>query len=471
MCRVLLSGYACQRIPGRFNPVFLFLFFIFIPVSVQYPDCLIDYMDFIIVFVLILLNGIFSMSEIAVVSVRKSKLKLESQQGSKSARVALRLSEEPDRFLSTVQIGITLIGILTGMYSGDVLAGQVSPVLEKLGLSPAFSYNLSKVIIVMVVTYLTLVVGELVPKRLGMSAAEKIAKLVAPVMNFLSKITYPLVWLLARSTALVVSLLGIRSGENKVTEEEIKSIIQEGAEGGEVQEIEQDIVGRVFTLGDRKVESIMTHRNEVVWIDVNMSAGQIKEVVRQDLFEYYPVADNNLDAIRGIVGLKDLFGRIDQPDFRLEDLIVPAVCFPETMDVYRAFEQMKEKHVKQALVFDEFGNMQGLITFMDILEALVGTIPDVAEEPQIVERNAGSWFVDGQCSFYDFLDYFGLENLYAENDYNTISGLILELLEHVPVTGEKVEWGPFVLEVADMDGARIDKVLVEEKGEDTNKTD
>lgn len=420
-------------------------------------------MDFLIVFALIILNGVFSMSEIAVVSVRKSKLKLEALQGSKSAKTALELSEEPDRFLSTVQIGITLIGILTGMYSGDVLAGQVSPLFVRMGLSSTVAYNLSKVIIVVVVTYLTLIVGELVPKRLGMSASEKIAKIVAPVMNLLSKVTYPLVWLLARSTALVVRLLGIKSGDNKVTEEEIKSIIQEGAEDGEVQEIEQDIVGRVFTLGDRKVESIMTHRNDIVWIDVDMTIPEIKEVIGRNMFESYPVADKSLDAIVGIVGLKDLFCGIDNPDFDLRNMTVPAVCFPESMDVYRAFEQMKEKHVKQAFVFDEFGNIQGIITFMDILEALVGEIPDVADEPKIVQRKDNSWFVDGQCSFYDFLDYFELENLYAENDYNTISGLLLELFEHVPTTGEKVEWGPFFIEVVDMDGARIDKILVEKK--------
>lgn len=420
-------------------------------------------MDFLIVFLLILLNGVFSMSEIAIVSARKSKLKLEALQGNKSAKTALKLSEEPDRFLSTVQIGITLIGILTGMYSGDVLAGQVSPLFEKIGLTPTIAYNAAKVVIVIIVTYLTLVVGELVPKRLGMSASEKIAKLVSPIMNFLSKVTYPLVWVLSKSTALLVKLLGIKAEDNKVTEEEIKSIIQEGTDGGEVQEIEQDIVERVFTLGDRKVESIMTHRNDIVWLDVDMNIAQIKELICQSLFESYPVAKGNLDEIIGLVNLKDLFCEIDNPKFKLKDITIPAVCFPENMDVYRAFEQMKEKHVKQAFIFDEFGNMQGVITFMDILEALVGEIPDEADEPQIIERKGGGWFVDGQCSFYDFLDFFEMENLYAENDYNTISGLLLELFEHVPATGEKVEWGPFSFEIVDMDSARIDKILVEKK--------
>ena len=428
-------------------------------------------MDFLIVFFLILLNGVFSMSEIAVVSVRKSKLKVDIQQGNKSAKTALKLAEEPDRFLSTVQIGITLIGILTGMYSGDVLAGQIAPAMVRWGMLPEAAHTVAKAIIVILVTYLTLVIGELVPKRLGMSASESIAKAVAPVMNLLSKLTYPLVWLLAQSTALFVKMFGIKSAESKVTEEEIKSIIQEGAEGGEVQEIEQDIVERVFTLGDRKVESIMTHRNDVVWIDVDMTLPEIRELIGANMFESYPVADQSLDEVLGIVSLQDLFCQIDNPDFDLRKLTVPALNFPETMDAYRAFEQMKEKHVKQAFIVDEFGNMQGIITFMDILEALVGKIPDVEEEPMIVERDDHSWFVDGRCPFYDFLEYFELEDHYGDNDYNTISGLLFELFEHVPTTGEQTEWGPFTFEVADMDGARIDKVLVTRKKEEVEEAE
>lgn len=420
-------------------------------------------MDFIIVFALILLNGVFSMSEIAIISLRKSKLKMEALQGNNAAKTALKLSEEPDMFLSTVQIGITLIGILTGVFSGDVLAAYLSPVFEGMGLSTSLSYNLARAIIVIVVTYFTLVLGELVPKRLGMSAPEKIAKIVAGPMNVLSKITYPFVWILSKSTSLLVRVFRIKPQDNKVTEEEIKSMVQEGTEGGEVQIIEQDIVGRVFTLGDRKVESIMTHRNDIVWIDINMPMQQIKQIVQQNLYESYPVANGNMDEIMGIVQLKDLFIRADEPDFDLNEIVTQATCFPENMDVYKAFEQMKAKHVKQALIFDEFGSIQGIITFMDILEALVGEIPDEQDEPQIVKRKEGGWLVDGQWSFYDFLDYFELENLYAENDYNTISGLILDLLEHVPVTGEKVDWNSFSFEIVDMDGARIDKILVAKK--------
>lgn len=417
-------------------------------------------MEFIIVLALIILNGILSMSEIAIISVRRSKLKVESLQGNNNAKTALKLAEDPDVFLSTIQIGITLIGIITGVFSGDVLAGYLSPLFEKMGLTPVFSYNLARILIVIIVTYLTLIIGELVPKRIGMSNPEKIAKIVARPMNFLSKITYPFVWILSKSTSFLVRILGIKSNDNKVTEEEIKSMVQEGTEDGEVQVIEQDIVGRVFTLGDRKVESIMTHRNDIVWIDANMSLKEIKQIVQANMYESYPVADGSLEEVLGMIMLKDLFAQVDEPDFNLRNIITPATCFPENMDVYKAFEQMKAKHVKQALIFDEFGSIQGVITFMDILEALVGEIPDETDEPQIVKRKEGGWLVDGQWSFYDFLDHFELENLYAENDYNTISGLLLDLLEHVPSVGETVEWNNFRFEIVDMDGARIDKILV-----------
>lgn len=420
-------------------------------------------MDFIIVLLLILLNGIFSMSEMAIVSSRKSKLKMDAHQGNKSAKVALDLAEQPDRFLSTVQIGITLIGILTGMYSGDVLAGHFSPVLEKIGLSPTVAYSVAKTIIVIIVTYLTLILGELVPKRIGINAAEKVAKIISRPMSFLSKIASPFVWILSKSTAFLVRILHIKSSESKVTEDEIKSIIQEGTDGGEVQEIEQDIVERVFSLGDRKLDSIMTCRNDIIWIDVNMPLAEIKALICENLYEAYPVAEGSLDNVVGIVQLKDLFCKIDEPGFNLKNVVSTTAYFPENMDVYKALEHMKEKHIQQALIFDEYGNLQGVVTFKDILEALVGEIPDANDEPNIIKRDDNSWLVDAQSSFYDFLDYFGLEEMYGDNDYNTLSGLILELLGHVPKEGEKLEWGSFVFEIVDMDGARIDKIIVTEE--------
>ena len=418
-------------------------------------------MEIFIIIGLILLNGILSMSEIALVSARKARLELDAKRGNKSAQTALKLAGEPDRFLSTIQIGITLIGILTGLYSGEAFAYNLAEVVRHVPVLEPYALGVSKTIIVISVTYLTLIMGELVPKRIGMGYAERVSMLVAKPMYFLSKLALPFVWLLSKSTSLVIKITGIKANEeNKVTEEEIKAIVKEGFDGGEVQEVEQDIVERVFNLGDRNVGSIMTHRSDLVWLDVTDSIEKIREKVQENLFNIYPVASEKFDNIKGVVYLKDLFGRIDEPDFSLEEVIRPAQYLPENQSVYNALEQFKEARVKYGIVTDEFGGIQGIVTLKDIMEGLIGQVPEVGEEAEIVQRADGSWLVDGQYNFYDFLEYFDMEDLYAEHDYNTLSGLILEILERVPKTGETLTWLTFEFEIVDMDGARIDKVLV-----------
>lgn len=418
-------------------------------------------MEIFIIIGLILLNGILSMSEIALVSARKARLELDAKRGNKSAQTALKLAGEPDRFLSTIQIGITLIGILTGLYSGEAFAYNLAEVVRHVPVLEPYALGVSKTIIVIIVTYLTLIMGELVPKRIGMGYAERVSMLVAKPMYFLSKLALPFVWLLSKSTSLVIKITGIKANEeNKVTEEEIKAIVKEGFDGGEVQEVEQDIVERVFNLGDRNVGSIMTHRSDLVWLDVTDSIEKIREKVQENLFNIYPVASEKFDNIKGVVYLKDLFGRIDEPDFSLEEVIRPAQYLPENQSVYNALEQFKEARVKYGIVTDEFGGIQGIVTLKDIMEGLIGQVPEVREEAEIVQRADGSWLVDGQYNFYDFLEYFDMEDLYAEHDYNTLSGLILEILERVPKTGETLTWLTFEFEIVDMDGARIDKVLV-----------
>ena len=418
-------------------------------------------MEIFIIIGLILLNGILSMSEIALVSARKARLELDAKRGNKSAQTALKLAGEPDRFLSTIQIGITLIGILTGLYSGEAFAYNLAEVVRHVPVLEPYALGVSKTIIVIIVTYLTLIMGELVPKRIGMGYAERVSMLVAKPMYFLSKLALPFVWLLSKSTSLVIKITGIKANEeNKVTEEEIKAIVKEGFDGGEVQEVEQDIVERVFNLGDRNVGSIMTHRSDLVWLDVTDSIEKIREKVQENLFNIYPVASEKFDNIKGVVYLKDLFGRIDEPDFSLEEVIRPAQYLPENQSVYNALEQFKEARVKYGIVTDEFRGIQGIVTLKDIMEGLIGQVPEVGEEAEIVQRADGSWLVDGQYNFYDFLEYFDMEDLYAEHDYNTLSGLILEILERVPKTGETLTWLTFEFEIVDMDGARIDKVLV-----------
>ena len=395
-------------------------------------------MEILVILLLILLNGLFAMSEIALISARRSNLEMQARQGSAGARQALKLAKDPDRFLSTVQIGITLIGILTGIYSGDTLAAKFGGELARLGIPLRTATVTAQVTIVIAVTYLTIIFGELVPKRIGMNAAERAAKIVA-------------------------RLLGLQRAESKVTEAEIRSIIQEGAEDGEVQAVEQQIMGRVFSLGDRTVESIMTHRSELAWIDAAASAAQIRETVARAPHNRYPVGEGSLDKLLGVVCLKDLFLHLGDEGFDLRRLVAPAKFFHEGFEVYNALEQLRTEQLGYGIICDEFGVTRGIITLRDIFEALVGELPDPREEPDIVRREDGSCLVDGQCPFYDFLDWFGLENALPCNAYNTVSGLILDQLAHIPATGEKLEWNGFTFEIVDMDGARIDKILVSQK--------
>lgn len=424
-------------------------------------------MEIVVILALILLNGILSMSEIALVSARKSKLETDAKKGSKSAKRAFKLVNEPDKFLSTIQIGITLIGILTGLYSGEAFARDFAQVVDDIPALAPYSLVISKTVIVIVVTYLTLVLGELVPKRLGMRMSERVSKIVAAPMDILSKIAAPMVWLLSKSTSLIVKLLGVNAVEDsKVTEEEIIAIVREGYDSGELEEVEHDIVERVINLGDRNVGSIMTHRNELVWIDIKDSNEVIREKVQQNLFNAYPVISKRVDNILGVVYLKDLFGNINNEDFSLQKILHPANYLNENQSVYNALEQLKTTRTKYGIVTDEYGIVQGIVTLKDIMEALIGQLPEVGEEAYIIQLSDGNWAVDGQCPFYDFLEFFDKEYLSADNQYNTISGLILELLEHIPKTGERLAWKDFDFEIIDMDGVRIDKILVRLKDDD-----
>lgn len=420
-------------------------------------------MEVLIILGLILLNGWFSMSEMSLVSLKKSRLDNEAKRGDKKAIQAIKLAGVPDKFLSTVQIGITTIGILTGFFSGSSISVWLSKIIEKIpGLDPATAYSIAVVIIVIIVTYLTLIVGELLPKRIAMNNPERVAKYIAGPMNVISKIGSPFVWFLSVSTRGTMKLLGIKeSSSSRVTEEEIKAILQEGTEDGEIQEVEHDIVERVFNLGDRDVNSLMTHRNDLVWLDVEESLDEIRSEIQKNVHNVYPVASEQVDNIIGVVFLKDFFADFGNQDFNLREYVKPAQFVPETMNGYNVLELFRTSQQFYAIVTDEFGNVQGIVTINDLMDALVGNMvePDEHDE-QIIEREDGTWLVDGQYSFYDFLAYFDLEDLYPEHDYNTLSGLILDILERIPTTAEIVRWKNFEMEILDMDAARIDKVLV-----------
>ncbi len=296
-----------------------------------------------------------------------------------------------------------------------------------------------------------------------MNKAEGISMSIAKPMIFLARLTSPFVWLLAKSTAIIMKLLGLHKiGESKVTEEEVKAIVKESLDDGEIREIEHDIVERVFNLGDRDISSIMTHRTELIYIDIDVdkSIDKLRAKIVSNIHNTYPVVSGNIDNIIGVIHLKDLFAKLATDDFSLEKILKTASYLPENMSVYNALMHFRKVHVKYGVIIDEFGAVQGIVTLKDIMDALVGEIHEEGESKDIIRREDGSWLVDGQYSFYDFLSNFDAEYLFTDNDYNTISGLILELLGNIPKEGQKIVWNNFTFEVVDMDGARIDKVLV-----------
>lgn len=402
------------------------------------------------------------MSEIAIISARKTTLANREKQGDKGAKTALKLANNPDKFLSTVQIGITLIGILTGIYSGATLSDKVAILLNTIGLAQNISHLIAQAIIVLTVTYLSIVVGELVPKRIGMSIAEKVSVKVARPMLLLSKLAAPFVWLLSKSTEGLVNMLGLRNARSKVTEADIKLIVQEGKEDGEVQEMEQDIVERVFMLGDLHISQLMTHRSDITMLDNTLNSADVREAIAKSTHVAYPVVNTDNDKITGVAYLKDIALTLNNPEFNLTNIAKPAVFFYENMTVYSALEQMKLKKISQAFICDEFGEFQGIITLRDILEGLVGTLEEQNNEPNIVKRkDENSWLVDGQCMLHEFLTYFEREDLFeTSRRYNTVAGMIIDTMKHIPLTGENVAWQGFIFEIVDMDGIRIDKVLV-----------
>ncbi|RRJ93652.1 hemolysin family protein [Flavobacterium macacae] len=419
-------------------------------------------MEIAIIFFLILLNGVFSMSEIALISARKNRLETSAKKGNTSAKTALDLANSPNKFLSTVQIGITLIGILTGIYSGDKITTDVKLFVESFPALQPYSDNISVGIVVVVLTFFSLVLGELVPKRIGLNYPEAIAKMVAVPMKIISVVTAPFIWLLTISTESLLKLFRIRpTADGKVTEEEIKAIIKEGTEVGEVQEIEQDIVERVFHIGDRKVNSLMTHRKSVDYLSLQDDFETLKQKVLDEIHSVYPVCEESLDEVIGVVSLKDLFAKFETGNFNLRDIVKEPVYLIEHTSAYKALDIFKKTKVHYAIVTDEYGITQGMITLNDILEALVGDASDFYhEEFQLVAREDGTWLVDGHYSLHDFLTYFDLDDLINDYEVTTVSGLIMTELSYIPKQGEKLIWNLFELEVIDMDGVKIDKVMI-----------
>jgi len=421
--------------------------------------------EFFIILGLILLNGLFSMAEIALVSARKARLEAQANKGDKRAKEALELANHPDTFLSTVQIGITLIGILTGIYSGEKLKTGLVEFLGRFDAINEYANGIATAIIVIIITYLTLVLGELVPKRIGLSRPEIIAKIVAAPMRAVSFITYPFIWLLTKSTLVIVKLFGIKRADTQVTEEEIKAIIIEGTEQGTIEEAEQEIIERVFHLSDRNITSLMTHRSDIIWFDLNDTEKSIREKILQEPHSVYPVCDGDLDNIKGIVSLKELYLNRSQPGGAktLKDLMRPPLFVPENITAYRLLERFKKQRIGSCFIVDEYGTLQGMVTLDDILHAIVGGIPQAEDQDyEILKREDGSYLVDAQIPFYNFLSRFDKAEWLTEieQEFDTLAGFILHQLERIPHAGDKLDWRGFHFEIVDMDAQRIDKVLL-----------
>lgn len=400
------------------------------------------------------------MSEMALVSSRKNRLEMAAKKGSSSAKTALKLTSEPNNFLSTVQIGITLIGILTGIYSGDKVTSDVQNIIAEIPVLRPYAASIGVGVVLFLLTFFSLILGELVPKRLGLNYPETIAKMVAIPMNFISKVAAPFVWLLTKSSDLLLNLLNIKpTADGKVTEEEIRSIIKESTEVGEVQEIEQDIVERVFNIGDLKVNALMSHRKSVVYLDCEDSLQELKDKVINELHSFYPVCEGNLDDVIGVVSLKDLFLLFEKENVDLKSIIKEPTFFIEHTSAYKALEQFKASKNHYALVSDEYGVIQGVITLNDILESLVGDASEFYEEEfKLEEVEEGKWIVDGFYPLHDLLSYFELDELMPDYDVTTVSGLVMKELSYIPKTGEKLIWNKMEFEVLASNGVKIDKI-------------
>lgn len=419
-------------------------------------------MEVFILLVLIFVNALFVMSEIALVSARKGRLESMANKGDEKAKAALDLAENPEKFLGTAQIGITLISILTGVYSGEKFGNNITPYIEKISFLQPYAATVATSIVVIIVTFLSIIFGELIPKKFGLIRAEKISRQVAGPMNLLSKIVHPFVWLLNNVTNIIFKFFNVKkASDNSVTEEEIKAMISEGSEHGTIEEDEKEIIERVFHLSDRSITSLMTHRTDIVWVDIKDTVKQVTDKFEDIVFSTFPVCEGSVDNIKGLVYVKDMLKV--SPDTVVEKLIKPVLFVPENNKAYQLLEKFKGTKIHSCFIVNEYGTLEGMITLNDILEAILGDVPQTGqEEYEIIKRQDGSFLVDGQIHFYDFLSYFEKADWMneGEQEFDTIAGFALHQLEHIPVTGETFEWRDFKFEILDMDGQRIDKILV-----------
>lgn len=424
-------------------------------------------LQLLLILVLIIANGIFSGSEIALVSARKVRLEQQARDGNRSARLALKLAQDPNDFLSTVQVGITLIGILSGALGGATVAEQLKELLNQVPVLQPYSHAVSLALVVGLITYLSLVIGELVPKRLALSHPEQIACSVARPMRRLSRLAAPLVALLSISTDTVVRLMGIQASEEAtITEDELRVLIEQGTEAGTFEASEQEMVGRVLRLGDRPIRALMTPRTDIDWIDLEATVEENRELVMESPHSRFPVCRGSIDECLGVVRLRTLWTTYlnDQdPNVDLETMLSAPLYVADSTRALKVLELFKESGTHIALVLDEYGGVEGMVTLNDLVEAIVGELPALEdeEEPMVVQRDDGSWLLDGLLPADELKLILDREVLPDEDSgYHTLAGFIINHLGRIPSAGDNFEWQGIRFEIVDMDGRRIDKVMV-----------
>jgi putative hemolysin len=423
--------------------------------------------EVIIILLLILANGVFAMSEIAIVSARRIRLQKMAEKGNNGAKIALQLAAEPNKLLAVVQFGITLISMITGVYGGNSIAEKLKPSIAAIPTFQPYADTISITLVVVSITFLSLIFGELVPKRIGMGNPEGIAVKVSRFMQIISKVGSPFVWLLSNTTEMILRILGLNKvQEQAVTEEEIKALIEEGTQGGHFEVTEQKMVEQVFRMADKRVDELMQPRMDVVFLDVNNTWEENIEVIKNDTHSHYPVCEDSLDRVVGVLQMKDLvrFQLENQSTVAtLRTLAREALFVPENMRAFGLLEMMREENTYFALVIDEFGTVQGAVTMNNVLQEIAENsteAPSHEEDNRIIRREDGTYLVDGLTQQDFFKDYFRLGELPDEQEYNTIAGLIINGLKYIPEVGEHYQWKNYNFEIIDMDGNRIDKILL-----------
>jgi putative hemolysin len=425
------------------------------------------WIDVAIILVLVALNGVFAMSELAIVSARRPRLKAMAKRGRRGAQTALDLAGDPGRFLSAVQIGITLIGILAGAYSGASLGGPVAQRLEPLGLAPGTAHTVGFILVIVLTTYASLVIGELVPKQFALRAPETLAAWLAPPMLWIARATAPVVWLLDRTSMLIFRILRLKRGaDNRVTAEELHIVVAEAHHAGVLEESERAIISGVVRLADRPTREVMTPRTEVDWIDAGADVAAIRDKLRETPHSRLPVAEGSVDRLVGVVQARDIVKAfVEGRPLDLRALMREAPVIPDQMDAMDALAVLRDAEVPMAFVHDEYGHFDGLVTPADLLAALAGAFASDADgdtDPPMVEREDGSWLLSGSLSADALTDQLGIA-LPEDRDYATVAGFALSVLKRIPETGDRFDHSDWRFEIVDMDGRKIDKLLAAQR--------